>query len=359
MTKLLVLVVNLPTGFKFWEPCWRFFPSCYFSVGFALLESNRMNAEQCIRTHSVYGGSFVSQFMDAAGEAISCRESSGYGKPPWKFKGSAVYQFHLVKAEIARALTPKEFTLVEAFGYTLGGFFLAKYNDSPVGAFDELVVIAGLVWNPPTSCAWAAKVLVNNLDAWSHGRKHVGLPSHVASFSELGCCPEQTALPIKGKDNPRGSFLSKLGMSPGSLSRRTRTQTQVTEVGNSSAADIFSINMISSAPDDYSRTRMGPLVKMSLPSFSGRTEDNPSLLKYSCQMQCRVRILKAVDIRPSSTQLPPTPHLRNLPPADTAYEELEGTRSRLSLLVMLSKPVLALEFRNMEFDVEAPLVVAP
>ncbi|KAL9264600.1 NEOXANTHIN-DEFICIENT 1-like protein [Drosera capensis] len=286
--------------------------------------------------------------MDAAGEAISCRGSSGYGKPPWKFKGSAVYQFHLVKTEIARALTPKEFTLVEAFGYTLGGFFLAKYDDSPVGAFDELVVIAGLVWTPPTSCAhrWAAKVLVNSMEAWRHGRKHVGLPSHVASFSELGCCPEQTALHIKGKDNPQRKFSEQVG-----------NVTRITFSKNSNA---------NPGPDDHSRTRMGPSVKMSLPSFrqvltfcNGRMEDYPSLLKYSCQMQCRLGIVEPVDIRPSSTLLPPTPLLRNLRAADTAYEESEETRSRLSLLVMLSKPVLALEFRNMEFDVEAPVVIAP
>ena len=40
---------------------------------------------------------------------------------------------------------------MEAFGHTLGGFYLARYKDSPVGTFDELVVMGGLVWNPPTS----------------------------------------------------------------------------------------------------------------------------------------------------------------------------------------------------------------
>ncbi|XP_014492338.1 protein NEOXANTHIN-DEFICIENT 1-like [Vigna radiata var. radiata] len=87
-------------------------------------------------------------------EAVEGRSSSGYGKPPWVFSGSAWYQLHLVKAEKARAYIPREFKLVEAFGYTLGGFFLASYEDSPVGVFDELVVIAGLVWNRPTSCAY-------------------------------------------------------------------------------------------------------------------------------------------------------------------------------------------------------------
>lgn len=43
-----------------------------------------------------------------------------------------------MKAETARAFIPKEFKLVEAFGYTLGGFFLANYEESPAGAFDEV-----------------------------------------------------------------------------------------------------------------------------------------------------------------------------------------------------------------------------
>ncbi|KAG5521742.1 hypothetical protein RHGRI_034085 [Rhododendron griersonianum] len=104
-------------------------------------------------------------------EVKEAKPPSGYGKPPWEFKGSALYQLHLVKSETARAFIPKEFKLVEAFGYTLGGFFLASYDDSPAGIFDGLVVIAGIVWNPPTSCAWAARVLVNSDEACVHGRK--------------------------------------------------------------------------------------------------------------------------------------------------------------------------------------------
>lgn len=86
------------------------------------------------------------------------KDTSGYGKPPWIFKGryskmniissfaslslffffidsawqplcvcvcvyfvlSALYQLHLVKAKTARACIPKDFRLVEAFGYFLG-----------------------------------------------------------------------------------------------------------------------------------------------------------------------------------------------------------------------------------------------
>ena len=35
----------------------------------------------------------------------------------------------------------------------------------------QIVALAGLVWNPPTSCAWAARVYVTNAAAWKHGVK--------------------------------------------------------------------------------------------------------------------------------------------------------------------------------------------
>lgn len=94
------------------------------------------------------------------------RAAAGYRHgPPWVFKGrqgsflflsfrvllrtlrallmflgggSALYQLHLVKASTARAFVPPELRLVEAFGYTLGGMFLARYHDSPAGEFDEV-----------------------------------------------------------------------------------------------------------------------------------------------------------------------------------------------------------------------------
>ena len=70
----------------------------------------------------------------------------------------ALYQLSLVKTSEARRFVPKELPLVELFGcvaaspckrrsgtrsddaarsYTLGGLYLARYDSSPAGAFDE------------------------------------------------------------------------------------------------------------------------------------------------------------------------------------------------------------------------------
>ncbi|KAJ6347077.1 hypothetical protein OIU76_003719 [Salix suchowensis] len=275
-------------------------------------------------------------------EVAETKCSSDYGKPPWIFKGSALYQLHLVKSETARAFIPKEFRLVEAFGYTLGGFFLASYEDSPAGFFDELVVIAGTVWNPPTSCAWAAKVLVNSGDACDHGRKKVGLPSQVAKFSK-----KITAVPRRRKSKFSG-FLDKIGLGTASSSTEDCMDVLVTETNGPSTIDICNINLTTLVPGMKFDKWKGPAIKMSLPSFSGRTEYNPNLLKYSCNIECRVRAVRAAEVsRPSLS----SKH-------DTEESLSEHDRRNLSISVMLSKPLLALELGCLKMQVEAPVVVS-
>ncbi|XP_021907390.1 protein NEOXANTHIN-DEFICIENT 1 isoform X2 [Carica papaya] len=268
-------------------------------------------------------------------EVEETRYSSGYGKPPWLFSGSALYQLHLVKAETARAFIPKDFRLVEAFGYTLGGFFLASYDDSPVGVFDELVVIAGIVWNPPTSCAWAAKVLVNSAEACDHGRKDVGLPSQVAKFSK-----RMTAVPSTSEGKFNG-FLNMIGLGRKLSHEKNLMDIDVTEIDGPAATDICIIKLSTDVPQPKFSEWMGPPIKMSLPSFSGNTEYNPKLLKYCCNLECRVRAVKPAKVSKGSEE-----------------EGEENDNVSLSVSVMLSKPILALEFNCLKMRVEPPTVIS-
>ncbi|XP_041011837.1 protein NEOXANTHIN-DEFICIENT 1 isoform X1 [Juglans microcarpa x Juglans regia] len=286
----------------------------------------------------------MSEVMDV-GE-IKC--SSGYGKPPWIFKGSALYQLHLVKAETARACIPKEFRLVEAFGYTLGGFFLASYDDSPAGVFDELVVIAGLAWNPPTSCArWAAKVLVNSNEACDHGRKEVGLPSQIARFSK-----SITAMTAQPKNKDIG-ILNAIGMGATFDSPRDHMNVQVTEWDDLDTKDTCNINLTTVVPA-LNEKWMGPGIKISLPSYSGHTEHNPNLLKYSCQIECRVRAVKpAVVSGPSPIPYHDRAHYsdqRRCNTMDSTAKEHIDNGQNLIMSVMLSKPILALEFNCLKMQ---------
>ena len=100
----------------------------------------------------------------------------GYKDPaPWTFTGKALYQLALVRAEDARAHVPSDLRLVEFAGHTLGGLYVARYDESPCGKLDEVVVLGGLVWNPPTSCAWASRVYVDSAEA-RDGNPHVRIP---------------------------------------------------------------------------------------------------------------------------------------------------------------------------------------
>ncbi|CAN6881906.1 unnamed protein product [Brassica oleracea] len=293
-------------------------------------------------------------------DVVERRISSCYAKLPWIFKGrqefffsfffcsfsrTALYQIHLVKAATARAFIPKELRLVEAFGYTLGGFFLASYDDSPAGVFDELVVIAGTVWNPPTSCAWAARVLVNSDEACHHGRKEVGLPSQVARFSK-----KITAVP-KGKRERTFGLLDTFRLGTSMSHPEDMVEVKVSEVDGAASADICSIKFRSDEMEKKLGNWMGPAIKMSLPSFSGNTKYFANLLKYSCHLQCRVRPVRpAVVSHPLDNETDSGENIHS-------SQELHENERRLSVAVMLSKPIIALEFKDLTMQVEAPVVV--
>ncbi|KAK4753651.1 hypothetical protein SAY87_001755 [Trapa incisa] len=269
----------------------------------------------------------------------------------------ALYQLHLVKADVARALIPKGFRLVEAFGYTLGGFFLASYEDSPAGIFDELVVIAGTVWNPPTSCAWAAKVFVNSDEACHHGRTSVGLPSQVARFSKRLTPAQQK--PPKGEN----WFLSILGLRSSRLP--DQMEVSVCDIDNPTAAQSFNIDLVTPVAAEGDSKWRGPQVRMWLPSFSGRTDYNPNLLKYSCQIECRVRAVSPVKVTKLSPSTGEIKHEKEdqeygdgRAMESVARGDSEDNAQNLSLLVMLSKPLLALEFSRLKMQVEAPVVIS-
>ncbi|XP_020226615.1 protein NEOXANTHIN-DEFICIENT 1 isoform X1 [Cajanus cajan] len=290
-------------------------------------------------------------------EVVEEKSSSGYGKPPWVFKGSAWYQLHLVKADKARACIPKEFKLVEAFGYTLGGFFLASYEDSPVGVFDELVVIAGLVWNRPTSCAWATRVYVNNDEACYHGRKEVGLPSQMARFSKAN-----TAISREQRDK-KSEFLNRIGIGAVFSTPKDPMNVQVTKIRCLDAEDTCNINISLTSPAVPALGLghwMGPTIRMSLPSFSGGTEYNPNLLKYSCKIECRVQALKPLKVSGPfpSTNEDTEQSLEDYGGSSHVAIDHQNNAQNFSTCVMLSKPILAIKFSEMKMQVEAPVVLS-
>lgn len=298
------------------------------------------------------------------------KRASGYAAgPPWVLKGRALYQLHLVKAEIARKIIPKELKLVQAFGYTLGGIFLAHYDDSPAGMFDELVVIAGTVWNPPTSCAWAARVLVNSKDACNHGRKEIGLPSHLASFSQRSqIVDDQQHI----KRNLFSKLLPKWAWQNGKCPRlREKLEMEISEEKDSLKKPFCHINMMGDVIEPKSqgawstpsRAWSTPSIRMALPSFSGCTEHQPQLLNYSCDVECRIRI-----VQPSKVLAPDYEYCGRVyqnGSNDTctckqntaSRHTTENDAQKLVVDVLISKPILSLVFEHMKIHVKAPTLV--
>ncbi|KAK9825989.1 hypothetical protein WJX74_003554 [Apatococcus lobatus] len=281
-----------------------------------------------------------------------------YSSPPWCFSGRAFYQLQLVKLEEARKYIPPEFKIVSAFGHTLGGFYLARYSDSPVGAFDELVVLSGLIWDFPASCAWAARVYVNDKDARTHGKQHVGLPSRVASFSQRPPSsnfqgPHQTwwneglqtpAAPLNPGDYRASSGSAAISSSsssneshPEGVVIRNEERTGSRWPFRSGPRQLQSPVCCLSLPAAH-HGRRGPQISLPLPSFSGGTADHPGLLQYTVQLKANMRPVKAARV---CAALPS--------PEDGHTSSSEAIQSLLT-----GRPVIAFAFDNMQMTVAQP-----
>ncbi|EMS65025.1 hypothetical protein TRIUR3_32579 [Triticum urartu] len=349
-------------------------------------------------------------------EAEDDQPAAGYRHgPPWVFKGRQVppllffslpftmdgvggagggrliLLLHLVKAATARAFVPKELRLVEAFGYTLGGMFLARYHDSPAGQFDEVPLPA---W--PHSISSFLHTFSDELCFAAGGdRRHcvesadflreVGLPSHVAAFSQ----DRPKILRSEINQTTSSTFSEWVQASPskritGALrSRRPRAHHQgicATSVCLSTVIyNLFYVKCIDpydllplflnarrfgsstfrnreGSRGSHKRSKwMGPAIKMSLPSFSGQTEDHPELLKYSCKVECRVR-----PVSPAKIWSPKTAEPQECSDGmNSSTGSSDSDAQKQSLLVLLSRPILALEFSSLRMHVDAPKIVAP
>ena len=228
------------------------------------------------------------------------------------------------RASEARKHIPENLKLVSLFGWTLGGVYLARYRDSPAGQFDELVVLAGLVWNPPTSCAWAQRVYVNSRSARNHGLKAVGLPSRLATFTQAGAPADAAA---GGRRRPwwNAPYAPHAGGAAG----------HALVVHNAERGRRGKRGAVAELELPPQQTGWAPSIPMALPNFSGNTPDHPGLLHYTCQMRSRVRLLPRARIR-----------------AVGAREEESGHEDVSS--VVRGRPVVCIEFAGMEMHVPEP-----
>ena len=282
-----------------------------------------------------------------------------------------------------------------AQSYTLGGFYLARYDDSPCGAFDELVALAGIAWEPPVSAAWAAKVLVSNAEARSHGRRSCGLPSAAASFSSVSSSSFSSAAAAAAAAGAREGITVTSPASPssreafdfshpesssssrsrssrfsrssscwwhpreekcsvvvvrnederggGGIWRRRRRSRGGAGGGGGGGGGNFICSLELPALPRTSRDEfVGPRLSLKLPSFSGATPECPGLLKYACDLSARVRLVKPVVVRSCGRSVRGERDDKDDENADCLSAVLGG------------KPLLCLEFGDMRMRVKQP-----
>ena len=85
---------------------------------------------------------------------------------------------------------------------------------------------------------------------------------------------------------------------------------------------------------------MGPRIKLTLPSFSGRTPDCPGMLRYACLLSTNVRLVPPLLV--SCRGEPENDEQRSL-------EDLSG--------ILGGRPVLSLAFDRMEMTVHKPVEI--
>ncbi|KAG6538747.1 hypothetical protein ZIOFF_003875 [Zingiber officinale] len=209
------------------------------------------------------------------------------------------------------------------------------------------------------TCWWASRVLVNSHEACRHGRKEIGLPSHVAIFSKFWFL---IYLHVSIQQKNRKALeqpLNKSQISSIHPKLEDDKEIQVHEMEDTSQISICNISLPIAG---YSW--MGPKIKISLPSFSGQTVYNPNLLKYSCQVECRVRAVEAAKISrlmiAKATITEPENSFDNFKAKEKKYGDRLATEDvgrDQSIEVLLSKPVMALEFNFLKMQVEAPIII--
>ncbi|MEW5303149.1 MAG: hypothetical protein WDW36_005870 [Sanguina aurantia] len=277
----------------------------------------------------------------------------GYDSPPWTFKGRALYQLQLVPVSEARKHVPEQFKLVELFGHTLGGFFLARYDDSPAGAFDELVALAGLVWNSPPVVCMGCKSLCQQQG--SHG------PWAPPSPWAPGSSSSNKSSSSSSSNKSSSSRHSSSWWGPTAAPPDRSAQAPLLRPGRAQALQIASIDIHPRSrgvalpvasfllpPAKHHMAPFGPRLTLFLPSFSGNTLHVPELLKYSCKLETNLRLTSSAlshTFGGASVGRRPPPHVHH------------GDRELLGA-VFGGRPLLAMAFDNMVMQVQEPTPLA-
>ena len=205
-----------------------------------------------------------------------------------------MYQPTLVRVSAARAVTPRDgLTLLSLFGYTLGGVFVVDWTESPVGPYREVAVLSGLVARGLSIGAWASHIVVTTPASVGGGRAVFGLPPVLGSV-DFNAGEESDNEAWRRELTGARDLLEDIAVAfkvgigaaqPGIAEPAERLRRRVERAPTTRGFDFASDADVAvtgwdgwsdGAPED------GP--SLSLPSFSGRLEEFPALLRYPLKL---------------------------------------------------------------------------
>lgn len=109
--------------------------------------------------------------------------TAAYPAPPWVLRGWGYQTLQGVDIAAVRPVVPSSLRIVPVWpGKTLGGIYVASYEQGSVLQYHELIVCPALVWANGRLGFWISHVYVDDPSSMAGGREVWGLPKELASF---------------------------------------------------------------------------------------------------------------------------------------------------------------------------------
>jgi acetoacetate decarboxylase len=106
-----------------------------------------------------------------------------YPLAPWRLKGYGFLALYWVDIDRVRPSIPKELQIFSFLpGKTLGGIYVASYEDGSTLQYHELISVSALIIHQGEIGAWISHIYVDNPDSRVGGRTIWGLPKEMAEF---------------------------------------------------------------------------------------------------------------------------------------------------------------------------------
>jgi Acetoacetate decarboxylase (ADC) len=103
--------------------------------------------------------------------------------PPWELTGEALVALRIVPQAVARALVPADVPIFcSRCRRTVALLYVARYSNTPVGEYSELIVAPAIVRQQRGLAFWISHIVVDSEASAAAGRQIWALPKLLGSF---------------------------------------------------------------------------------------------------------------------------------------------------------------------------------